>query len=64
MTTATSNMSVSSQKGITLLDASTLPSADECTILEAIQADADFASDTEPDFDRFGRFRLSASFEE
>jgi hypothetical protein len=64
MTTATSNVSVSSQKGIPLLDASNLPSADDWAILEAIQADADFALDTEPDFDRFGRFRLSASFEE
>jgi hypothetical protein len=64
MATQASNISVSPQKGIPLLDASNLPSADDWAILEALHADADFASDMEPDFDRFGRFRLSASFDE
>ncbi len=64
MATPALNISVSPQNGIPLLDASNLPSADDWAILEAIHADADFASDMEPDFDRFGRFRLSASFDE
>ena len=49
---------------IPLLDASNLPSADDWALLEAIQASGDFASDVEPDFDRFGRFRVAASFDE
>ena len=49
---------------IPLLDASNLPSAEDWAVLEAIQADTEFASDVEPDFDRFGRFRLAASFDE
>jgi hypothetical protein len=49
---------------IPLLDASNLPSADDWALLEAIQADADFTGDVEPDFDRFGRFRVAASFDE
>ena len=64
MTTPALNVSSASQTGIPLLDASNLPSADDWAILEALHADADFASDSEPDFDRFGRFRLSASFDE
>jgi len=49
---------------IPLLDASDLPYADDWAVLEAIQADGDFGIDAEPDFDRFGRFRVSASFDE
>lgn len=64
MTTPAWNLSSAPQTGIPLLDASNLPSADDWAILEALHADADFASDSEPDFDRFGRFRLSASFDE
>ena len=49
---------------IPLLDASYLPSADDWALLEAIQLDADIAGDAEPDFDRYGRLRVSASFDE
>ena len=49
---------------IPLLDASDLPYADDWAVLEAIQADGDFGIDAEPDIDRFGRFRVSASFDE
>jgi hypothetical protein len=49
---------------IPLLDASYLPSADDWALLEAIQLDADIAGDLEPDFDRYGRLRVSASFDE
>jgi hypothetical protein len=49
---------------IPLLDASNLPAADDWVLLESIQADGDFAIDGEPDFDRFGRFHVAASFDE
>ena len=49
---------------IPLLDASNLPSADDWALLEAIQSDADIAGDLEPDFDRYGRLRVAASFDE
>ena len=49
---------------IPLLDASNLPSADDWALLEAIQIDADIAGDMEPDFDRYGRLRVAASFDE
>ena len=53
-----------STNAIPLLDASNLPSADDWALLEAIQHDAELAGDVEPDFDRFGRFRLAAAFDE
>jgi hypothetical protein len=47
-----------------LLDASNLPSADDWALLEAIRGHGDIGGDLEPDFDRFGRFRVAASFDE
>ena len=55
---------VSSMNSIPLLEASNLPSADDWAFLEAIRLDADISGETEPDFDRFGRFRVAASFDE
>ena len=52
----------SSLETVPLLDASNLPSADDWAILESLHVDA--GEDLEPDFDRFGRFRLTASFDE
>ena len=52
----------SSFETVPLLDASNLPSADDWAILESLHVDA--AEEGEPDFDRFGRFRLTASFDE
>ena len=49
---------------IPLLDASSLPSADDWALIESINAYADAATDFEPDFDRFGRIRLSAAYDE
>ena len=49
---------------VPLLDASNLPSADDWALLEAIQIDAHIAGDGEPDFDRYGRLRVAASFDE
>jgi hypothetical protein len=49
---------------IPLLDASSLPSADDWALIESINAYTDTASDFEPDFDRFGRVRLSAAYDE
>jgi len=49
---------------VPLLDASNLPSADDWALLESIQADGDFAIDVDSDFDRFGRLRVAASFDE
>jgi hypothetical protein len=49
---------------IPLLDASSLPATDDWAVLESIQADGDLAIDAEPDFDRFGRFHVTASFDE
>ena len=54
----------SAASSIPLLDASNLPSADDWALLEAIQIDADIAADAEPDFDRYGRLRVAASFDE
>ena len=48
---------------IPLLDASSLPSAEDWTLLESINAHWD-AGDFEADLDRFGRFRLTAAFDE
>lgn len=64
MATHAAGSLVSSTNSIPLLDASNLPSADDWAFLEAIQLDADIAGETEPDFDRFGRFRVAASFDE
>jgi len=49
---------------IPLLDASSLPSADDWALIESINAYTDTATDFEPDFDRFGRIRLSAAYDE
>lgn len=49
---------------IPLLDASDLPYADDWAVLEAIAGDGEFGIDAEPDLDRFGQFRVSASFDE
>ena len=64
MATHSMHSQVSTMNVIPLLDASNLPAADDWALLEAIQADADFTGDVEPDFDRFGRFRVAASFDE
>lgn len=47
---------------IPLLDASSLPSNDDWALLESLNAHD--AADFEPDFDRYGRVRLSASYDE
>ena len=49
---------------IPLLDASDLPYADDWAVLEAIAGEGEFGIDAEPDLDRFGQFRVSASFDE
>jgi len=49
---------------IPLLDASSLPSADDWALIESINAYTDTATDFEEDFDRFGRIRLSAAYDE
>lgn len=49
---------------IPLLDASSLPSDDDWALIESINAYTDAATDFEPDFDRFGRIRLSAAYDE
>lgn len=49
---------------IPLLDASNLPAADDWALLESIQSDGDLAIDGETDIDRFGRFHVTASFDE
>jgi hypothetical protein len=49
---------------IPLLDASSLPSADDWALLESIATDASTRGEFEPAFDRFGRVRLSASYDE
>ena len=61
MATQILNTAISAQNAIPLLDASNLPAADDWAILEALQYDV--SGDLEPD-DRFGRFRLAASFDE
>jgi len=55
---------VANTTAIPLLDASNLPAADDWALLESIQADGDLAIDGEPDFDRYGRFRVAAAFDE
>jgi hypothetical protein len=47
---------------IPLLDASSLPSDDDWTLLESIKAWPGI--DFEPDADRFGRFNVSAAYDE
>lgn len=52
---------------IPLLDSSSLPSAEDWALLESINTYADVAGDSqdfEPDPDRFGRLRLTASYDE
>lgn len=48
---------------IPLLDASSLPSAEDWTLLESIHAHWD-GGDADADTDRFGRFRLTAALDE
>jgi len=55
---------ISRENAIPLLDASALPDAEDWALLESINSDVDVASDFEPDFDRFGRIRLSAAYDE
>jgi len=64
MTTQAIRGAVSVAGPIPLLDASNLPSADDWALLEAIQMDADLAGDVEADFDRYGRLRVAASFDD
>jgi len=64
MTTQAIRGPVSVASSIPLLDASNLPSADDWALLEAIQIEADIAGDVEPDFDRYGRRRVAASFDD
>lgn len=52
-----------SPHSIPLLDASSLPSAEDWALLESIDGYSD-GRDFEPDADRFGRFRLTASFDD
>jgi len=61
MATQMVNTTHSALNAIPLLDASNLPSADDWAILEALQYDVSGDSDLD---DRFGRFRLAASFDE
>jgi hypothetical protein len=63
---ATPHAHVSQARSVTvpLLDASDLPAADDWALLESLQAEGDFVIDAEPDFDRFGRLRLTAAFDE
>jgi hypothetical protein len=49
---------------IPLLDASSLPSEEDWALLESISGYSEAARDFEPDADRLGRFRLTASFDE
>jgi len=58
------NPVAASVRSIPLLDASSLPSAEDWSLLESINDSLDAAADFEPDFDRFGRLRLTASFDE
>ena len=62
MATFLATSSASSMNSIPLLDASNLPSADDSALLEAMQAD--MHGEVEPDLDRFGLFRVAASFDE
>ena len=62
MATFLASSTASSMNSIPLLDASNLPSADDWALLEAMQAD--MRGEVEPDLDRFGLFRVAASFDE
>jgi hypothetical protein len=53
-----------STKGIPLLDASSLPFEDDWALLESIHPGAGNELDFEPDADHFGRFNVSASYDE
>jgi hypothetical protein len=64
MTTRLDNPAATSPYSIPLLDASSLPSAEDWALLESIDGYSGEARDFEPDSDRFGRFRLTASFDE
>jgi hypothetical protein len=61
MATQIVNPTLSALNAIPLLDASNLPSADDWAILEALQYGVSGDMDLD---DRFGRFRLAASFDE
>ena len=65
MTMRTNQVDIfSTANSIPLLDASSLPSGDDWALLEAINARADAGIDFEPDSDRFGRFNVSAAYDE
>jgi hypothetical protein len=49
---------------IPLLDASSLPAGDDWLLFESIDRFAPVALDFEPDADRFGRFNVSAAYDE
>ncbi|HEX6138784.1 MAG TPA: hypothetical protein VF059_14115 [Casimicrobiaceae bacterium] len=49
---------------IPLLDASSLPSAEDWALLESLSAYSGATGEFEPDLDRYGRFRLSAAVDE
>lgn len=49
---------------IPLLDASSLPSAEDWALLESLSAHSGTTGEFEPDFDRYGRFRLSAALDD
>jgi hypothetical protein len=51
-------------RSIPLLDASSLPSADDWALLESLSAYSGTTGEFEPDFDRYGRFRVSAALDE
>ena len=61
---ATVSTHVATPTTIPLLDASDLPYADDWAVLGALAGDGEFGIDAEPDVDRFGQFRVSASFDE
>ncbi|HLJ74974.1 MAG TPA: hypothetical protein VKU62_10340 [Thermoanaerobaculia bacterium] len=52
------------EHSIPLLDASSLPSDDDWTLLESIHAVADASLDFEADIDRFDCIGLRASYDE
>jgi hypothetical protein len=53
-----------SMNAIPLLDASFLPSAEDWALVEAIQADTATSGDVDSEFDRPGRFRVAAAYDE
>jgi len=61
---ATLSTHVAAPPTIPLLDASDLPYEDDWAVLESLAGDGEFGIDAEPDLDRFGQFRVSASFDE